>query len=83
MITGEGRIKRLRWLCRRGMKELNVLLEAFLLREHEALAGGAWPEFEALLGHEDDVLWDGLRGQGGGVARTYRDLIEAISSRTG
>lgn len=55
---------KLRWRCRRGMQELDVMLLRWLdLR---------WPEadeasrraFEALLDREDDLLWDWLSGRG-------------------
>lgn len=54
---------RLRWRCRRGMRELDTLLERWL--------GERWPEaspsdrasFERLLGCEDDQLWDWCMGR--------------------
>lgn len=58
MLSGEDRVKKLRWHSRRGMKELDVLFEAFLAKNARALSEGAWPEFETLLGQEDDVLFD-------------------------
>ena len=39
------------------MKELDVLLEAFLEQHADALAAGRWPQFESLLSQDDDVLW--------------------------
>lgn len=52
---------RLRWLCRRGMKELDVLLERFLARE--ALTPADRADLLALLEQEDPVLWAWLLGQ--------------------
>jgi antitoxin CptB len=51
------RLKKLKWLCRRGMKELDVLLQRFLTENEQQLVEGAFPEFEALLGSEDDRIW--------------------------
>ena len=49
-------LNRLRWRCRRGMKELDVLLERWLARD----AAGASPEtlavFEGLLALQDPDL---------------------------
>jgi antitoxin CptB len=49
--------RRLRWRCRRGMRELDQLLERYL--DHRWL--GAEPSeraaFERLLACEDDQLW--------------------------
>lgn len=63
MHEGYARLKRLRWQGRRGMKELDVLLEAFLAREKEPLLAGAWPQLESLLEQEDDVLFDWIAGR--------------------
>ena len=76
--TGEARLKRLRWLCRRGMKELDLLLEAFLRQESSSLADGAWPEIEALLACEDDRLWDWFQGRTDAQSATWSDLIDHI-----
>lgn len=49
---------RLKWLCRRGMKELDVLLEHYLAH-HFAEAGDAEQQaFRELLECQDPVLWD-------------------------
>ena len=77
-MPANGRVRHLRWLCRRGMKELDVLLERFIAeREHE-LGQGAWPELEALLGCEDDQLWDWVREPQAAAAADYNDLLMAI-----
>jgi antitoxin CptB len=72
------RPKRLRWRCRRGMKELDVLLERFLEREREPLAAGRWTELELLLETEDDVLWQWLQDPAAVNAAPYRRLLEQI-----
>ena len=77
---GEQRLGRLRWRCRRGMKELDVLLEGFVAAETAALADGAWPEFEDLLDTEDDQLWDWLQGRGAPPPDWAR-LVEALRRR--
>ena len=63
MPDGYERIKKLRWQSRRGMKELDVLLEAFLAKQAGPLLDGAWPQLESLLGQEDDVLFDWVSGR--------------------
>ena len=58
----ESNSRRLRWHCRRGMKELDVLLERFAL---EALPHAAPEErqaFTELLEHPDPVLAGYLLG---------------------
>lgn len=77
---GELRLRRLRWLCRRGMKELDVLLERFLANHAEALQNGQWPEFEALLANEDDQLWDYVLQPGNCPVENHYRLLRLISS---
>lgn len=73
-----GRVRRLRWLCRRGMKELDVLLQPFVDKHQEELARGDWPEFESLLETEDDLLWDWFQKRGCEDSSRYRKLLEQI-----
>jgi antitoxin CptB len=72
------RVRRLRWLCRRGMKELDVLLDRFVDRHEAGLANGAWPGFEQLLAFEDDLLWDCVQDPGRASAAAHADLLSAI-----
>ncbi len=75
---GPQRLSRLRWLTRRGMKELDVMLERFVLQQSTELSDGAWPSFEAFLQSEDDRLWDWLQGRETPANTDYRALVEAI-----
>ncbi|KAA9131959.1 succinate dehydrogenase assembly factor 2 family protein [Marinihelvus fidelis] len=78
-VDGPRRLSRLRWLTRRGMKELDVILEAFVLRESTALSDGAWPQFERFLQSEDDQLWDWLQGRDTPDEQAFRDILSALS----
>ncbi len=75
---GASRVRKLRWLCRRGMKELDVLLESFLRQNLQALESGSWPEFEALLHNEDDVFWIWVQFPDHRDAVDYRGILEQI-----
>jgi len=77
-MHGEDRIRRLRWLCRRGMKELDLLLEAFVRRERGALANGAMPELEDFLAQEDDLVWEWLLNGGTPPRPEFQALAERI-----
>ena len=79
-MQGEDRIKRLRWLCRRGMKELDVLLESFLQTNHDALKSGAWENFEGLLEQEDDLLWAWIQRTSKTDSGEFSTLIDTIRS---
>ncbi len=72
------RVRKLRWLCRRGMKELDILLERFVGNDEALLADGYWPELETLLQNEDDVLWDWLQDTSIPEAIPYRKLLQRI-----
>lgn len=51
---------RLRWQCRRGMLELDLLLGDFVERGYDALDPPRQQLFEALLGYPDQLLHDWL-----------------------
>jgi antitoxin CptB len=72
------RVRKLKWLCRRGMKELDLLLESFIEANHQSLSGGSWPEFESLLQAEDDILWDWLQEPEKSPQAGYRELLMRI-----
>ena len=74
-MAGTERIRKLRWLCRRGMKELDILLERFIDINQATLADGSWPQLEALLQTEDDVLWDWFQDSSNSP---YQELLEQI-----
>jgi antitoxin CptB len=62
-VNGDADVRALRWRCRRGMRELDQLLVAYLDRR--------WPEaddaergvFRRLLDCEDDTLWAWCMGR--------------------
>jgi succinate dehydrogenase flavin-adding protein (antitoxin of CptAB toxin-antitoxin module) len=60
------------------MKELDILLESFMQQNQHALRDGSWPELEALLQNEDDVLWDWLQQPASPEAVIYRGVLEEI-----
>lgn len=49
---------RLKWLCRRGMKELDVLFEHYLEHEYHRATEEDRAAFRVLLENQDPVLWD-------------------------
>jgi len=59
----EHELKRLRWRCRRGMKELDHLLLRWLEREWPAAGDERRAAFGALLECEDDRLWRCFTGK--------------------
>lgn len=48
---------RLKWMCRRGMKELDVLLENYLEHHYHAASEAEQAAFRSILELDDPVLW--------------------------
>lgn len=75
----EGRDRsRLRWLCRRGMKELDVMLEAYLARRWPEAPAGEREAFGRLLECQDPELWDWLTGRGLPDEKDLADVVARI-----
>jgi antitoxin CptB len=58
MRMGPEELNRLRWQCRRGLLELDLLLERFLEKHGARLQGEQLTSFKALLEHTDIDLLD-------------------------
>jgi antitoxin CptB len=56
-------IDRVRWHCRRGLLELDVVLTRFLDRHFETLSTQQRAAFYRLLGYADNDLWDFVTGK--------------------
>jgi len=79
MSGGRERLRKLRWQSRRGMKELDMLLEAFIAAQGERLLSGDWPGLELLLEEEDDVLFDWISGRNLPPDHAMVELIKSIA----
>ena len=56
-------IDRVRWRCRRGLLELDVVLSRFLDRHFETLSSQQRASLNRLLDYPDNDLWDFLSGK--------------------
>jgi len=61
MTTTE--MNRLRWSCRRGLLENELVLERFLRAHAALLEGERLTAFKTLLGYSDDELWGLVSGR--------------------
>ena len=61
-MTGH-EMNRLRWRCRRGLLENDLVLERFLERHGRDLEGERLSAFKALLDYADDELWGIVSGR--------------------
>jgi antitoxin CptB len=81
-VSGQGgddepELKRLRWRCRRGMRELDQLLERWLEREWRQSPDALRGDFRRLLDSEDDRLWKWFLGH----ERPDDDALDALVQR--
>ena len=56
-------MNRLRWRCRRGLLENDLVLERFLALHGPGLEGERLSAFQALLDYGDDRLWALVSGR--------------------
>jgi len=61
-VNHDPELRRLRWRCRRGMRELDQLFERWLDREWPAASESERGVFLRLLDCEDDKLWHWFMG---------------------
>lgn len=54
---------RLRWQCRRGLLELDLLLSRFLAERYPALSAAEQEQFRKLLNYPDPTLLAWVQGQ--------------------
>ncbi|PKL94818.1 MAG: hypothetical protein CVV18_07720 [Gammaproteobacteria bacterium HGW-Gammaproteobacteria-8] len=72
---------RLRWRCRRGMRELDLLLENWLQRDWPGASAEQRSAFESLLDTEDDLLWAWVTGQQAPANVAIAALVERLRER--
>jgi antitoxin CptB len=63
-MIDQTRLRRLRWRCRRGMLENDLILARFLDAHAASLTEDDVAKLDALLDMTDDRLWDLLSGRG-------------------
>ena len=71
-------MSRLRWRCRRGMKELDVVLEGYLARHFDKASPEDRTAFEALLDLPDPELLYLLTGRSQPVDAAQARVVEIL-----
>ena len=71
-------LQQLKWRCRRGTKELDLLLRRFLDRHYAHAPASLQRAFEALLERQDPELYDLLTGDAPPPDPDTADVIRAI-----
>jgi len=72
---------RLRWRCRRGMRELDQLLGWYLDSRYAQSDSAAKNAFSTMLDQQDPELWDWMMGRSEPDAAPWRRIIDEIRTR--
>jgi antitoxin CptB len=76
----ESELRRLRWRCRRGMRELDQLMLRYLDRRWLQATAEERADFERLLDTEDDRLWRWFMGREAVDDPALKALVEHIEA---
>ena len=68
-------VGRLKWRCRRGTRELDTMLNRYLVNHYPMVEAREKRAFVRLLEMEDDLLWDWLSGR---VACTDKEVETVV-----
>lgn len=71
-------LRRLRWNCRRGMLENDLMLEHFLRRRADRIDRMELERLNRLLECDDNTLWDLLSGRARCECAELQAAVEAI-----
>jgi antitoxin CptB len=77
-VASRVELNRLRWRCRRGMLENDLILERFLDARGEAITDGEIAALDRLLELSDNELWDLLSGRQESEDAAVKPLLEAL-----
>lgn len=73
-------LQKLTWRCRRGTKELDVLMQRFLNEHYQQAAPSLQHAFEKMLEMQDPELYDLLIGRQESPDKNINQVIEHIYS---
>jgi antitoxin CptB len=70
--------ERLRWRCRRGLLELDILLQRFLDKHYAQLDEAQLKTFETLLSLPDNDLWDIISSKKEVASENLKPLLKLL-----
>lgn len=83
-VTGpDALLKRLRWRCRRGTRELDALLGGWLDAHAGSQDAPRLAAFDAMLDCQDPDLWAWIIGRGEPPRADWRVIVAEIRARAG
>jgi len=81
-LTGADDYSRVMWQCRRGMLELDILLQGFVRRYYRELGSDEKHEFLGLLQRPDPELYELIMDRNGLMEESCADIVEKIRRST-
>lgn len=81
-ILRDAEQRRLTWRCRRGMLELDIVLQRFVSEQFGGLTLAEMEQLDALLELPDNVFWDLIQGVKlpTGDLKPMKALLEKLSA---
>ena len=76
--SADAELGRLRWRCRRGMRELDVLLAGWLEAHWATASPGQRRAFGELLEQQDPELWAWCTGRSPAPRADWQALVDAF-----
>ncbi len=77
-MMDERRLARLRWRCRRGMLENDIVLERFLASRGAAITDEELAMLDRLLDLTDGDLWDLIAGRAEATDASLAPMVRAL-----
>ncbi|MBK6805999.1 MAG: succinate dehydrogenase assembly factor 2 [Betaproteobacteria bacterium] len=77
-MMDERRLARLRWRCRRGMLENDIVLERFLASRGAAITDEELAMLDRLLDLTDGDLWDLIAGRAEAPDASLAPMVRAL-----
>ena len=77
-MSGDEDLRRLRWRCRRGLLELDLILLRFVDERYPALTAAEKSGFQELLSLPDATLLDYLAGRDKPADKVLRQIVRKI-----
>ncbi|MFN0039148.1 MAG: succinate dehydrogenase assembly factor 2 [Burkholderiales bacterium] len=71
-------LDRIRWRCRRGLLELDLVLSKFLEERFDSLTDIQKEKFVQLINNSDNDLWDLISKRKSVVNHEFQEIIEIL-----
>ena len=71
-------MSRLRWRCRRGTKELDIVMNRYLQERYETASAEEQESFNALLDIEDPIIFDWLMDKTKAEDENLKAIVEIL-----